>query len=63
MRRGIAELNIEKQRNGPTGRVKLHFEARYARFDDLAESEGDSGAPSSGGFAAADGGFGDETPF
>jgi replicative DNA helicase len=61
--RGIAELNIEKQRNGPTGRVKLHFEARYARFDDLAESEGAPGAPQSGGFAPPDDGFGDETPF
>ena len=59
--RGIAELNIEKQRNGPTGRVKLHFEARYARFDDLAES--DPGASSSGSFPAAGDGFDDETPF
>jgi replicative DNA helicase len=61
--RGIAELNIEKQRNGPTGRVKLHFEARYARFDDLAESEGEVGAPPGGGFGPVDDGFGDETPF
>jgi replicative DNA helicase len=61
--RGIAELNIEKQRNGPTGRVKLHFEARYARFDDLAENESDPGGSSGGGFAPPDDGFGDETPF
>jgi len=34
--RGIAELNVAKQRNGPTGTLKLQFEARYANFRNLA---------------------------
>lgn len=38
----MAELNIEKQRNGPTGTVKLHFEGRFARFRDYTGREDDS---------------------
>ncbi len=34
--KGIAELIVAKQRNGPTETVKLHFEARYNRFTDLS---------------------------
>ena len=36
---GLAELNIAKQRNGPTGLVKLQFEGKYARFYDLYREE------------------------
>jgi replicative DNA helicase len=32
---GIAELNIAKQRNGPTGLVKLAFIREQTRFADL----------------------------
>ena len=28
-----------KQRNGPIGTVKMHFEAKYTRFDDLERDE------------------------
>lgn len=33
---GIAEVNIAKHRNGPTGMKKLSFVSRFARFSDLA---------------------------
>ncbi len=33
--RGIAEINVAKQRNGPTGKVKLAFIREYARFADM----------------------------
>lgn len=34
--RGIADINIAKQRNGPIGTVKLAFQAEYLRFGNLA---------------------------
>ncbi len=34
--KGIAELIISKQRNGPTGRVMVRFTASCTRFDNLA---------------------------
>jgi len=33
--RGIAEINVAKQRNGPTGKLNLAFIREYARFADV----------------------------
>jgi replicative DNA helicase len=34
---GLAELIIAKQRNGPTGTIKLQFDGQYAKFSDLSD--------------------------
>lgn len=34
---GVAEINIGKQRNGPTGPLSLAFFKEYTRFDNLAD--------------------------
>jgi replicative DNA helicase len=36
--KGIAEIHISKQRNGPTGSVKLKYIDTYTRFENLAQS-------------------------
>ncbi len=36
--KGVAEILIAKQRNGPIGRVKVAFLGKYTRFEDLAFS-------------------------
>ncbi len=35
---GLAEIIIAKQRNGPTGSVKLRFSKQFVRFDNLETS-------------------------
>jgi replicative DNA helicase len=37
---GVAEVLIVKQRNGPTGTVKLAFMGQYTRFENLAHASG-----------------------
>jgi replicative DNA helicase len=37
---GVAELSIAKQRNGPTGVVKLAFIREFTRFENLAGGGG-----------------------
>jgi replicative DNA helicase len=33
---GVAEIIIAKQRNGPVGTVKLHFQRMHTKFENLA---------------------------
>jgi replicative DNA helicase len=42
--KGVAEVIIGKQRNGPIGRVNLRFGGEFTRFDNLAPGHG-GGAP------------------
>ncbi len=37
--RGVAEVIVAKQRNGPVGNIKLHFKKEYMRFENLAEPD------------------------
>ena len=37
--KGTAELLLKKQRNGPTGDIKLTFLSAYTRFENLAEDQ------------------------
>ncbi|HZS54601.1 MAG TPA: replicative DNA helicase [Bryobacteraceae bacterium] len=39
--KGIAELILAKQRNGPTGRLKLAFLNRYTKFENMSADVGD----------------------
>ncbi|MBV9759577.1 MAG: replicative DNA helicase [Acidobacteriaceae bacterium] len=43
--KGLAELILAKQRNGPTGRLKLAFLNRYTKFENLAADTGEDDAP------------------
>jgi len=42
-RKGIADIIIAKQRNGPTGEVHLTFLGKYTRFENLAAGDYDYG--------------------
>lgn len=37
--RGVAEVIVDKQRNGPTGVVKLFWQAEWMRFENLASQQ------------------------
>ena len=43
--KGIAELILAKQRNGPTGRLKLAFLNKFTKFENLATDTGDEVTP------------------
>ncbi len=64
--RGLAELIVAKQRNGPTGTIELTFQSRYARFLDRSVPNGFAAAgapPESPGFAPPAGSFDDDDVF
>jgi replicative DNA helicase len=42
---GVAEVVVGKQRNGPTGTVRLAFRREYTRFDNLVEAMGEPNEP------------------
>ena len=37
-----AEIIIAKQRHGPIGTVKMHFDANFTKFSDLSSTEYDN---------------------
>ena len=36
----LAEVIVAKQRHGPTGTIRLHFEGMYTRFSNLEQRYG-----------------------
>ena len=53
--KGIAEVIIAKQRNGPTDTVRLRFVRELTRFENLAEDEHEYGEGGGGGSAEENG--------
>ena len=47
---GKTEILVRKQRNGPIGDVRLHFESKFTRFFDRTERDGVSPEPGSNEF-------------
>jgi replicative DNA helicase len=54
--RGLAELIVAKQRNGPTGTIRLQFDGKYAKFSDLSDQRrSELGLSGRAGFSGGDG--------
>ena len=60
--KGIAEVIVGKQRNGPIGTVKLSWQGQFTKFDNLAKGSLPSSPFSGGGYGGGDSG-GNFTPF
>lgn len=54
--KGMAELIVGKQRNGPTGTIPLYFVEEYARFENLTTAQPDPFAGGDGGSRGDSGG-------
>ena len=64
--RGLAELIVAKQRNGPTGTIELTFQSRFARFLDRSAPAGYAGATApvdAPGFVPQSGAYEDDDVF